>query len=180
MKCEKCGKKEATTFYKETINGNTREMNLCSDCAAELHIGADFENAFSGFASQLNSFWSNPIHSFLGGGFAAPWGAALEEISGDGTERTCPSCGMTESRLRQTGRAGCPECYHTFSDLLMPYIRQVHGADTHLGKKPETETKEEDPVVALKAKLQEAIRDENYEEAARLRDEIRRLEGEQK
>lgn len=181
MKCEKCGKNEANTFYKETINGNTREMHLCADCAREMHIGAEFENAFAGVG---NSFWSDPFHSFFGGDFSSLWSSMIGQPA-EGARltsgRKCPSCGMTEAELRQTGRAGCPECYNTFSDVLTPYIRQVHGADTHLGAKPKDgEKKTEDPVTEMRAKLGEAVRNENYEEAARLRDEIRRLEGEQK
>ena len=182
MKCEKCGKNEATTYYKETINGQTREMHLCADCAKEMHIGADFENAFAGIANTMGSLWGDPFHPFLGSG--SLFGNMLGGLPAGGllgTERKCPSCGMTESELRRTGRAGCPDCYHTFEDILTPYIRQVHGADSHLGSKPQDEAAPPaNPVTELKAKLQEAIQGENYEEAARLRDESRRLEGEQK
>lgn len=184
MKCEKCGKNEANTFYKETINGNTREMHLCADCAREMHIGAEFQNAFTGIGNSMASFWSDPFQAFFGSSF----GPLLGSMAGQPTEgarlasgRKCPSCGMSEAELRRTGRAGCPECYNAFADLLTPYIRQVHGADTHLGAKPKDEEKKaENPVAEMRAKLQEAIQNENYEEAARLRDEIRRLEGEQK
>ena len=185
MKCEKCGKNEATTYYKETINGNTREMHLCSDCAREMHIGADFQNAFAGMENTMAGLWGHPFPSLFGSSLGSLWDDGMAGLpsasAAAATERKCPNCGMTESELRRTGRAGCPQCYNTFSDILTPYIRQVHGTDTHLGAKPKTETqKEQDPVAEMKSKLEEAIKAENYEEAARLRDEIRRLEGEQK
>ena len=32
MKCEHCGKNEATFYYKSNINGNVTEHHLCGDC----------------------------------------------------------------------------------------------------------------------------------------------------
>ena len=104
MKCEKCGKNEATMYYKETVNGVTREMHLCPECAQKENLGGAFENAFQ----SMNHFWSDPFHSFLGGGFGSLWNDMLGEAAPTatmlGTERKCPTCGMTESELRRTGR----------------------------------------------------------------------------
>lgn len=179
MKCEKCGKNEATMYYKENINGVTREMHLCEDCAQKENIGGAFESAFQ----SMNHFWSDPFHSFLGGGFGSLWNDMLGSPVATmlGTERKCPTCGMTESQLRQGGRVGCPDCYNTFSDILNPYVQKVHGATQHIGAAPATpEQPETDPVEALRAQLKTAVENEEYEQAARLRDEIRRMEGEQK
>lgn len=100
MKCEKCGKNEATMYYKETVNGVTREMHLCPECAQKENLGGAFENAFQ----SMNHFWSDPFHSFLGGGFGSLWNDMLGEAAPTatllGTERKCPTCGMTESELR--------------------------------------------------------------------------------
>ena len=105
MKCEKCGKNEATMYYKETVNGVTREMHLCPECAQKENLGGAFESAFQ----SMNHFWSDPFHSFLGGGFGSLWNDMLGEAAPTatllGTERKCPTCGMTESELRRTGRA---------------------------------------------------------------------------
>ena len=88
---------------------------------------------------------------------------------------------MTESELQRSGRAGCADCYKTFEDILTPYIRKLQGATAHVGQAPKAQNDAqpvENPTASLKQKLTEAIKQENYEEAARLRDEIRRLEGE--
>ena len=179
MKCEKCGKNEATMYYKETVNGVTRELHLCPSCAQKEHLGGAFENAFS----TTGHFWSDPFHSFLGGGFGSLWSDMLGTPSAAplGTERKCPTCGLTERELRQTGRVGCPDCYSNFADLLDPYMLKLHGATRHIGAAPAApEQPKADPVEALRAQLKEAIEKEEYEQAARLRDEIRRMEGEQK
>ena len=139
MKCEKCGKNEATMYYKETVNGVTREMHLCPECAQKENLGGAFENAFQ----SMNHFWSDPFHSFLGG--------------------------------------GCPDCYSTFADILNPYVQKIHGATRHIGTAPAApEQPKADPVADLKAQLKAAVESEDYERAASLRDEIRRMEGEQK
>ena len=77
MKCEKCGKNEATMYYKETVNGVTREMHLCPECAQKENLGGAFENAFQ----SMNHFWSDPFHSFLGGGFGSLWNDMLGEAA---------------------------------------------------------------------------------------------------
>ncbi len=173
MKCEKCGKNEATMHYKETINGVTKEMHLCQECAKSENLGAAFGN--------MGGFWSDPFHSFLGAGFGDMWGQLLSNPVSTliGEERRCPSCGMTESELRETGRVGCPECYATFADILNPYVQKVHGATRHIGAAPAQpkEQQQENPVEKLKAQLKDAIEKEEYERAASLRDEIRRLEA---
>ena len=131
----------------------------------------------------MNHFWSDPFHSFLGGGFGSLWNDMLGAPSATmlGTERKCPTCGMTESELRRTGRVGCPDCYNTFSDILNPYVQKIHGATRHIGAAPAApEQPKADPVAELKAQLKAAVENEEYEQAARLRDEIRRMEGEQK
>lgn len=181
MKCEKCGKNEATMYYKETVNGVTREMHLCPECAQKENLGGAFESAFQ----SMNHFWSDPFHSFLGGGFGSLWNDMLGEATPTatllGTERKCPTCGMTESELRRTGRVGCPDCYSTFADILNPYVQKVHGATRHVGTAPAApEQPKTDPVADLKAQLKAAVESEDYERAASLRDEIRRMEGEQK
>lgn len=108
-------------------------------------------------------------------GEAAPTATML------GTERKCPTCGMTESELRRTGRVGCPDCYATFADILNPYVQKIHGATRHIGTAPAApEQPKADPVADLKAQLKAAVESEDYERAASLRDEIRRMEGEQK
>ena len=75
---------------------------------------------------------------------------------------------------------GCPDCYSTFADILNPYVEKIHGATQHIGAAPAAEQPKTDPIEALRAQLKTAVENEEYEQAARLRDEIRRMEGEQK
>ena len=75
---------------------------------------------------------------------------------------------------------GCADCYQTFEELLTPYIRKLQGTTAHVGAAPSPQTPEQpvkNQTAVLRSKLEDAIKQENYEEAAQLRDEIRRLEG---
>lgn len=174
MKCEKCGKNEANVYYKETVNGVTREMHLCSDCAEKENISAAFETSFP----SIEQFWNDPFHSFFGGGFSSLLSDMLPAPKMLSTKRICPTCGMTEQQLQQTGRVGCADCYKTFADMLNPYMQKIHGADRHIGTSPASQQpQEKSPVEALQAQLKQAIAEENYEQAAKLRDEIRRIGG---
>lgn len=166
MLCQNCNQNEATMYWKQTINGQTKEMHLCPACAQKL--GQNFQNPFGAWFDD--PFFTQPSL------FAAPFG----QISQLGGGRRCPTCGMTESELQRTGRVGCADCYQTFENILMPYIRKLQGTTAHVGSAPNTQSHTqpvENQTEALKSKLDAAIRQENYEEAARLRDEIRRLEG---
>ena len=158
MLCQHCGVNEATTYYKQNINGQVSEMHLCAACAQKLTGGF----GGMGFSPTFQSFWgdSTVLQPGLGGG------------------RRCRTCGMTESELRRAARAGCADCYKNFADILTPYIHKLHGSTAHVGTTPAEE--QSDPVAVLRTKLNDAIASEAYEEAARLRDEIRRLEGEQR
>ena len=98
MKCEKCGKNEATMYYKETVNGVTREMHLCPECAQKENLGGAFENAFQ----SMNHFWSDPFHSFLGGGFGSLWNDMLGEAALPGLLRHV--CGYSESVCTEDSR----------------------------------------------------------------------------
>ncbi len=163
MICEKCGKKEATYFYSENINGKKKTVALCGDCAPE------------GMAME------NTLLSGLFGGFSerSPLRARTVEV------KKCPICGITYSGIASSGKVGCTECYVTFRKELTPTIRRMHGNRVYRGEKAEAkadvpaeappEAREESPVDSLRRRLEAAVKEENYELAASLRDEIRAL-----
>ncbi len=157
MLCEKCGKNHATTHIRTVINGVAHEWNLCSQCAHAEGYGTD-------------------AHDPLDNLFAPLFGETVARTE----ERTCPQCGCTFSDISATGKVGCATCYRTFHDRLLPYIQRVHGSKHHVGTTPnqaEEKTAQKPTAESLRARLQELIREEKYEEAARVRDEIRSLEG---
>lgn len=92
---------------------------------------------------------------------------------------TCPGCGFSRSKFQQTGRLGCSQCYLTFSDEILSRLGPMHRGLRHFGKHPEGfegDAFSERLLKECKERLEEAVKAENYEEAARIRDEIRQLE----
>lgn len=161
MKCEHCNQNEATFFYEETINGQKRALRLCAECAAKMQ-------------GELGAFPSPSLsgHDLLSGLF----GLSASPKS----KKSCPQCGASWQALREHGKAFCPQCYLTFREELQPTLRQLHGNVTHQGRAPaerRAENEKKNRLSALRAALGDAIKAENFEEAARLRDEIRALDG---
>lgn len=167
MLCQNCGKAQATTHIKRVVNGDAQEHHLCSGCAKEL----GYTDMFSGFAPfSLSDFFGD----FLGDMGKRAIGAKVTR---------CPKCGNSFNDIVRDSQVGCSECYRTFYDELVPSLERIHGKALHNGKhisvRP-VENKEptkEEKIESLKAKLDEAIKAQEFEEAARLRDEIRALEG---
>jgi protein arginine kinase activator len=84
--------------------------------------------------------------------------------------------------FRTDGKTGCPECYTTFGEELGATIRSIHGNVKHAGRAParlRKDREKQDRLAALRKQMQEAITSENFEQAAKLRDEIRALEENQ-
>ena len=168
MKCQKCGANNANTHIKTVINGEFKEYDLCSECAKKMGYTNVFGEMEDEFSSFLGSFFGNVLPAR--------------------TQATrCEFCGSTYSDITKSGHVGCAKCYSVFADELYPSIRRIHGNTTHCGKhskpaeksratKPEEETKK-DKIIRLKAELDKAINEQNFEYAAELRDKIKELEA---
>ena len=109
-------------------------------------------------------------------------GNAIAEAAAGNEEdpSICPGCGFTSSKFQQTGRLGCSQCYLTFSDAILARLGSMHRGLRHFGKHPEGfegDAFSERLLAECQERLQLAVEAENYEEAARIRDEIRHLEA---
>ncbi len=158
MICERCKKKEAVVHYAEVINNKVKKLHLCEECAMAEGIGV--QPPFS-------------IGELMGGLTPAKMGKApLAKIA-------CPVCGMTLLKFKQTGRLGCYQCYEAFRTALHPLLAGIHKSTRHVGKIPQRALKMMDSEIKLRdleTKLQDAVKNEEYEQAAKLRDEIRTLQ----
>lgn len=162
MKCEKCGINTATTHIKSIVNGVLREIHLCPVCASKQGYG-DISNM--NFAGMLASMFGDNL-----------------QISNGFNDKKCPQCNQTFSQIAKSGKVGCAECYKTFKSELLPYIKRVHGSTVHIGKVPNSApliVKPKTPSIEdLRLELNKLISEEKYEQAAVIRDEIKRIEGE--
>ena len=160
MQCDICAKKEATVHLTEIVDGEMTKMHLCEVCAKKK--GAEMEEHFG-------------LSDLLAG--LADLDIKLQPKTEAGVK--CPNCGLTYDDFKKIGRLGCGQCYSSFERFLTPLIKRIHGAAQHAGKIPVKApklAKTIDRLQELRAKLQQAIEIEQFEEAANIRDRIRELE----
>ena len=171
MLCENCNKNDATIHYTEIMNGAISEHHICSECAKEL----DLSYYSDGLSSEL------PFAKLLTGLLASKM-LLQQESNNPMTHVICPKCGMNYDEFTKVGKFGCAECYNVFGPLIEEHMKKLHGNSVHTGKQyrnPDHVIEESDDMKKdleiLNAKLKEAIKLENYEEAAQYRDEIKEI-----
>ena len=165
MICDRCGQRVASIFLTKVVNGDKTELHLCKECAekGDSEFFKDM-SLISILANLANSKQKQQAE-------AAPAAA-------------CENCGFTLERFRREGKLGCEQCYRQFAADLTPMMRKIHGSLQHTGKRPETsagfrapiEKRRSNRLEELKIHLKQAVKAEEYERAAVLRDEIRALE----
>jgi protein arginine kinase activator len=159
MLCCVCKEKEATVHLTQIQGDKMQKVDLCEECAKQK--GVNDPTGFS-LADLL-----------LGLGASQE----LEAASG-GADLKCPKCGFTQADFKKAGRLGCSECYKTFAEGLEGLLKTMHKGTRHIGKVPEAlrQTRElADRLKLLQKKLTKAVEDENFEQAASLRDEIKQM-----
>jgi protein arginine kinase activator len=154
--CQICGKALATIHLTEIENNTTNEIHVCEKCAEE-----------KGFHGPGSKGKLSIVDQFL---------QLAAGAGGDEFQVQCRRCGLTFSEFRRVGRLGCSQCYASFQAQLRPILRKVHGSVVHVGKAPvrdESRLKRLREVERLQEDLERAIRREEYERAAEIRDRLR-------
>jgi protein arginine kinase activator len=165
MICDVCAKNPATVHLTEIIDEQMNELHLCEECAR--HKSAAMEQQFG--LSDLLAGMAD---------FEKPSSKEEELVT-----IKCPSCGLTYADFKKIGRLGCGECFNVFRKYLAPLLKRIHGSNQHIGKNPvKTKApaklyKKKAGLSELKNQLQKAIQQEAFEEAARLRDQIKEMEA---
>lgn len=166
MLCDKCKKNPATVHMQQFIMGKKAELHLCQECTFSFNVPdlpIALENMFKGFLEQMQTKMFN----------VNPQAASATPTN------ACENCGMTGEELRAGGKLGCKECYTSFSEEVGAILKNVQSSTRHTGKFPKRLGQEILSIrhaSELRAKLNQAIAEENFELAAKLRDEIRALE----
>jgi protein arginine kinase activator len=162
MKCQFCDN-PAMVHLTDIIHKKKREMHLCEECAREHNLIPDQQQELN--VPALLQFLISQTQAVKG--------------QGDPNSAVCPECGLKYAQFRAQGRLGCPADYDVFRSTLEPLLERIHRQVRHVGKAPgrfraqrrQAELKE------MRQQLEQAVRDECFEEAARLRDRIRSLES---
>lgn len=183
MLCQNCGEHEANVRYTQIVNGTKKEMALCQECSKKLGL--------------TNMDFSMPINlsSFLGDFFNAEENFLPSFINTD--KLICNECGMTYEDFTNTGKFGCENCYQVFSTKIDPILKNIHSGNRHVGRKaklsdrskkisikkdmfkkeenkPDKKDEGSNQLEKLKQDLKIAIKEERYEDAAKIRDQIKK------
>ena len=163
MLCQICKKNQATIHMTQQKKERVVKIHVCRQCAEEK--GFDYLEK-SNFA----------MGNLISGLFAShPEGQRRERKT-----YACPNCGTSYDDFKEIARLGCSECYEFFKAQLLPVLRNLHVKTQHLGKFPASRGARADDIkriTLLQEELERAVREECYERAAEIRDEIRELEG---
>lgn len=170
MKCDNCNSREANVHVTKIVNGVKSEMHLCEECAKQKQ-----DMGVSGISLGFPMSFQNIVD-----GLFEVMGPAQQQQSGV-TAARCSICGIQFEEFRKNGKVGCSNCYSTFESQMLPLIKRVHGNIQHTGKVPKRtggKLKTIREINRLKDELRSHVEREEYESAAMIRDQIRKLEGE--
>ena len=166
--CDECGERPANVFLKKVEGEHVAEINLCETCAKqnqateEWGLGLSFGKLIAGIVGETQSE------------------AKGEPLPPPGTQPACSACGLDYTEFVRGGRFGCEACYEAFAEALPSLLGEVQqGNAEHRGRVPPAlrERKAARRTLAeVRGRLESAVRAEEYEVAAQLRDEIRELE----
>ena len=162
MLCEECGKNEATVSITLKTGKGQNTRHLCRDCMKKMESSlskGDIQGFLSSILSVLNT---------------------KETPKESPSSAVCSCCGLSYSEFEHTGRLGCAQCYREFSEQLRPLLQRVHGRAQHAGRKPNAYVPDamemlDAQILELRQKMDEAVAVENFEDAAKYRDELRTL-----
>jgi len=161
MLCDQCRERDAVLNLTQIVENAVTQLHLCEKCAAERGI------------ETTVSMPKQPLGDFL-------QEVQKQALQRPGDAARCAYCGTSLRDFRASGRLGCAQCYGAFEQSLRDLLRRVHGSAKHTGRRyevPDPDVLERDAALSeLRARLQQAVQSEEFEEAATLRDQIRTLE----
>jgi len=161
MLCDVCGKNPATVHLTEILNDQMTELHLCEECAQQKSMAMEQQFGLSDLLAGMAD-------------------SEKPEKETDSLKNLkCPNCGLNYADFKKIGRLGCGECYNAFKKYLGPLLKRIHGSTQHTGKSPLRVTKvlkKRIDIQELRNRLNKAIESEAFEEAAKIRDQIKELE----
>ncbi len=167
MQCQCCKNHTATIHLTEISNGQRLETHLCESCAQKQGLAVKNQIPLNELLSTLLAVQPDLKKQF-------------GETEGSAVDTPCPSCGMTLRRFQKEVVLGCPYDYEFFEKSLDPIIEKSQGGNTvHCGKVPSklpSNSKKQIDIVKLEKQLESAVKNEDYETAAKLRDRIKKLQ----
>lgn len=153
MKCEHCGKNEVTFVYQSNVNGQVTEKRLCGECAEKL-----------GYTQRLAAHSQRMMQNLLGGSFFDDFFTPLPSLLG---------------RMNRMLESPFDDFFADMPALGAPAEAAQEPPkpqDTLLEQEEQSQISKARQLNALRMELQTAVREERFERAAELRDQIHSLE----
>ena len=166
MLCQMCKKNEATIKIVKVVGINKTELNVCNECANYLLGNTVTTISFS--QNNLNEVLFNLLNTF------SKYSKEDNNVNSE-TETKCSNCGITYEEFVKSGKLGCSKCYGLFQRQIKPLLNRLHGSYQHSGKVPnslQVRLERLEKIKRIKVELQKAVSKEEYEKAAKLRDQI--------
>lgn len=157
-KCGRCSK-PAVLHITEIREGEVQALHLCETCAKEYLSHSEAGEPTSADVEESKE---------------------AAEVADEADQQVCPNCGITFKEFRSQGRLGCPHDYVVFQEALTPLLENIHGETQHVGKAPKRAphaSQRQFKLIRLRNQLRTAIEEEDYELAAKLRDQIQSVEA---
>jgi protein arginine kinase activator len=172
MLCEFCKKNEANVHLIKVVNGQTEKLNLCISCLKDFSLIPSED-----LLNDLNNLLKKVLEVDIKINDKVQNSKVFNTIKNQ-VNKVCSFCGLDLNTVKATGRVGCADCYNEFRNELLPLLDAIHKNHKHIGKIPERTTKSakiEKEIRDLEHRLTQEIIIENFEEAAKLRDTIKKL-----
>ena len=181
MLCEKCKKKKAVIYYTENLYGELRSFNLCTECADSMRMSGELEE-FSAAISGLTSEITEPPRALPYALTSVPI-PKYSSVRSDGGIK-CPGCGISLSEIGENRLVGCVRCYTAFGIELADTVDAMSFSNLgdlrqYVGEQPRSHRARLEVlsrIKELRRELTDAVKNENYELCASLRDKIREME----
>lgn len=159
--CDFCHTNAAVFFIEQMGQDSHRKLNLCMDCAAKHGVTPDPKS----------------LGKSLGGLFAQL--AKISRKLAEEANQVCPVCGTSLATIKKSRTAGCPECYAIFKDDIAAILKDHGMSGAYTGRMPNRLRNFRSVLndrIVLRTKLEESLKNEDYEKAALYRDYLRALE----
>jgi protein arginine kinase activator len=169
MNCEKCGERAAQVRYTEYREGESKKLMICFECAKSLGFEVD----------PVSGETAAPVPDPSGAAVVLVSTSLQPAVKAVPEHERCPQCGLTSAEFQRLSRFGCEKCYEVFAPALDAWFEKIHGASMHRGRLPGAPeelpctTPNPSEIAELQRLLAHAIENEDFEEAARLRDRLR-------
>ena len=161
MLCDMCHKNEAIIYVEQTNRLGVKKINLCRECAVACGISPE----------------SQEINQQIGSLFMQLQQDRKDQLLKN--DRACPVCGRLRSEIILTGKLGCPECYSIFKTETLEYLKARKVSAPYTGTMPSRIANFRSLLTdraRAREKLDEAVKNEDYEKAAFYRDYLRAIE----